>query len=131
MQESRVLRAEVFTLRIIWRRTLHAIWQRLTLLEMGRASSRKTVAGWTLEYVTLTQSIEKPMEFGPVPPSAGGLLAIDALATGGFERCLGGGVLVVGGNSGVADQHCINVSPIEPVMQYLFATQEAPQTGNR
>ena len=37
-------------------------------------------------------------------------------------------VLVVGGNSGVADQHCTNVSPIEPVMQYLFATQESQET---
>ena len=79
------------------------------------------------EYVTLTQLIEKPMEFGPVPASAGGLLAINTLATSGLERSyLGGGVLIVGGDSGVADLHCTNVSPIEPLMQYLFATQESP-----
>ena len=80
------------------------------------------------KYVALTQLIEKPMEFGPVPASAGGLLPIDAFATGGLERRhLGGGVLIVGGDSGVADLHCTKVSPIESVTQYLFATREAPQ----
>src|ERR1022692_4513396 len=54
----------------------------------------------------------------------------DAFATSGLQRChLGGGVLIVGGDSGVADLHCTNVSPIEPLMQYLFATQESPQTS--
>jgi len=45
-----------------------------------------------------------------------------------FERRrLDGGVLIVGGDSGVADLHCTKVSPIESVTQYLFATREAPQ----
>ena len=80
------------------------------------------------EHITLAKLIEQPMEFGPVPASAGGLLPIDALAPSGLERRhLGGGVLIVGGDSGVADLHCTNVSPIESVTQYLFATQEAPQ----
>ena len=39
--------------------------------------------------------------------------------------------VIVGGDPGVADLHCINISPIDPVMQYLFATLESPQTGNR
>jgi len=48
--------------------------------------------------------IEKPVEFGPVPAAAGGFLPIDTLATGTLERRdLGGGVLIVGGDSGVAD----------------------------
>lgn len=33
---------------------------------------------------------------------------------------LGGGVLFVGGDAGVANQHCINVSPILLITQYLF-----------
>jgi hypothetical protein len=47
------------------------------------------------------------MKFGPVPASIGSLLTIDALATSGLERRhLGDGVLVVGGDSGIADLHC-------------------------
>ena len=69
------------------------------------------------------------MEFGPSPASAGGLLPIDALATSGVERRhLGGGVVIVGGDSGVADLLCTNLSPIEPLMQYLFATREPQET---
>src|SRR5438034_8408571 len=68
------------------------------------------------------------MKFGSVPASAGGLLTIHPLAPGSFERRhLGGGVLVVGGHSGVANQHCTKVSRIELLMQYLFATRESQQ----
>src|ERR1017187_3263267 len=80
----------------------------------------------THQHIALAHLIEKPMKFRPVPASAGSLLPIDAFTTSGFERrYLGGGDLVVGGDSGVADQHCTNVSPIELVMQYLFATPKA------
>jgi len=40
---------------------------------------------------------------------------------------LDGGVLIVGGDSGVADLYRSNVSPMETVTLYLFATQEAQQ----
>jgi hypothetical protein len=39
---------------------------------------------------------------------------------------LDSGVLIVSRDSGVAYLHCSNVSPIESVTQYLFATKEAP-----
>lgn len=82
----------------------------------------------TTEHVAFAELIENPVEFGPVPASSGGLLTIDALAPSGFERShLGSGVLFVGGDSGVADQNCTNVSPIELVMHYLFATQETSE----
>lgn len=56
--------------------------------------------------------IQKPVKFWPVPSSSGGLLLIDTLATGGLQsRDLDGGVLIFGGDSGVADLHCSNVSP--------------------
>jgi len=66
------------------------------------------------QYVVFSELIEKPVEFGPVPASTRGLLAKDASAAGSFQRHpLRRGVLVVGGDSSVADQHCTNVSPIE------------------
>ena len=65
------------------------------------------------------------MEFGPVQTSAGSLFTIDALAASGLERRYwGGGVLIVGGDPGLADLHCSNVSPFNTLMQYLFATRE-------
>src|ERR1035441_2165856 len=79
------------------------------------------------EYVTLTQLIEKLMEFGPVPASAGGLFPIDAFATSGLERRhLGGGVLIVGGDSGVADLHCTNVSPNRTTNAMPFCNARIP-----
>src|ERR1039457_2010644 len=69
------------------------------------------------------------MKFWPLPSSSGSLLFVDALATGGLQsRHLDGGVLIVGGDSGVADLHCSNVSPFNMIMQYLFATREPQQT---
>src|ERR1017187_4402324 len=69
------------------------------------------------------------MKFWPLPSSSGSLLFVDALATGGLQsRHLDGGVLIVGGDSGVADLHCSNVSPFNMIMQYLFATRKAQQT---
>ena len=78
------------------------------------------------QHITLAELVQKPVKFWPVPASAGGLFPIDAFAPGGLEsRHLDGGVLIVGGDSGVADLHCSNVSPIESVTQYLFATHKA------
>ena len=34
--------------------------------------------------------------------------------------------VLVGRDSGVADQHCTTVSPLNLVMQYLYATHQAP-----
>src|ERR1017187_298257 len=70
------------------------------------------------------------MKFWPLPSSSGSLLFVDALATGGLQsRHLDGGVLIVGGDSGVADLHCSNVSPFNMILQYLFATREPQQAG--
>ena len=45
---------------------------------------------------------------------------------------LGGHVLVVGGDSGIADLRCSNVSPPELVTQYRFATPKASnENGSR
>jgi hypothetical protein len=41
---------------------------------------------------------------------------------------LNGGVLIVSGDSGIADLHCSNVLPLETVTQYLFATHEGQQS---
>jgi len=77
------------------------------------------------EDITLAEMIQQPVKFGPVPASAGGLFTIDARATGGLERRrLGRGVLLDGGDTGVANQHCINVSPIPLITQYLYATHK-------
>ena len=80
------------------------------------------------EHITLAQLVEQPVKFWPIPTSTGRLLPVDPLTSSGLERRhLDGGVLIVGGDSGVADLQCSNVSPIELVTQYLFATQEAQQ----
>lgn len=65
------------------------------------------------------------MKFGSVSASAGGLLTIRALAPGSFEcRHLGGGVLVVGGHSGVANQHCIKAPRIELLIPFCNARMQ-------
>lgn len=65
------------------------------------------------------------MKFGSVSASAGGLLTIHALAPGSFEcRHLGGGVLVVGGHSGVANQHCIKAPRIELLIPFCNARMQ-------
>jgi hypothetical protein len=62
-------------------------------------------------------------------PSARGLLAIDTLALGRFQRShLRRGVLFVGGDASVADQHCANLSPMILVTQPLFATHNVGKT---
>jgi hypothetical protein len=40
---------------------------------------------------------------------------------------LDGGVLIVGGDSGLADLHCSNMLPIGTATQYLLATHEGQQ----
>ena len=62
------------------------------------------------DHITGAKLIEEPEELGPVPTSAGSLLAVDALAARRFERGdLSRRVLIVGGNAGLTDQHCIKV----------------------
>ena len=74
--------------------------------------------------------MEEPEELGPLPTSAGSLLAEDALAPSRFERGhLSSGVLMVGGNAGVTDQHCIMVLQNQCVLQYRFATSKPLKTG--
>ena len=54
------------------------------------------------DHVTGPKLMEEPEELGPVPTSAGSLLAKDAFAPSRFERRhLSSGVLMVGGNAGV------------------------------
>ncbi len=75
------------------------------------------------EHIALAELIQKPMKFGPVPAPARRFLAIDPLASRRLERGhLRGGFLFAGGDPGVADQHCTNVSPMVSIKQYLFAT---------
>ena len=65
------------------------------------------------DHVTATKLIEEPEELGPLPTSTGSLLAKDAFAPSRFQRRhLSSGVLIVRGNAGVTDQHCIKVSLI-------------------
>ena len=71
----------------------------------------------------------EPEELGPVPPSAGRLLAKDAIAPSrGQRRHLRRGVLLVGGHASVPDQHCKTVLPITLIQQYRFATPNPLQT---
>ena len=80
------------------------------------------------KHITLAKLVEQPLKLGTIPTSTRRLLPIDPLAPSSLERGhLDGRVLIVGRDSGLADLHCSNVSPIELVMQYRFATQEAPQ----
>ena len=79
--------------------------------------------------VTAAELMEEPEELGPLPTSSGSLLAEDALAARRFERRhLSRRVLIVGGNAGVTDQHCIKVSLITLVLQYRFATPKSLKT---
>ena len=81
------------------------------------------------EHVTGPQLIEETLELGPVPTAARDLLAKEALASGSFEhQGLSGSVLVVFGDSGITEQHCIKVSPIESLMQYFSATPNPLKT---
>jgi hypothetical protein len=92
------------------------------------AALLRRLSRWVKANVSVTILAEAD-GFGPVPASAGGLLPIDALATSGLERRnLGGGVLIVGGDSGLTDLHRSNVSPFKLIMQYLFATPESQET---
>ena len=73
--------------------------------------------------------IEEPEELGTLPTSTGSLLAEDALAARRFERRhLSRRVLIVGGNAGVTDQHCIRVLQNQCVLQYRFATSKPLKT---
>ena len=66
---------------------------------------------------------------GPVSTSAGSLLAKDAFAPSRLQRRhLSSGVLIVRGNAGVTDQHCIKVSLITLILQYRFATPKLLKT---
>ena len=79
--------------------------------------------------VTGAKLIEEPEELGPLPTSSGSLLAEDALAPRRLQRRhLSRRVLIVGGNAGVTDQHCIKVSLITLVLQYRFATPKPLKT---
>ena len=79
--------------------------------------------------VTGAKLIEEPEKLGPLPTSAGSLLAEDALAARRFERRhLSRGVLIVCGNAGVTDQHCIMVLQNQSVLQYRFATPKPLKT---
>ena len=79
--------------------------------------------------VTGTKLMEEPEELGPLPTSSGSLLGEDALAARRFERRhLSRRVLIVGGNAGVTDQHCIKVSLMTLVLQYRFATPKLLKT---
>ena len=81
------------------------------------------------DHITSAKLMEEPEELGPVLMSAGSLLAKDALAPSRFERRhLSSGVLIVRGNAGVTDQHCIKVSLITSVLQYRFATPKPLKT---
>jgi hypothetical protein len=59
------------------------------------------------------------VELGPIPAAAGGLLAEDEFTAGGLERCdLGSGVLLAGGDAGVADERdCLKVLRRVLIMQ--------------
>ena len=81
------------------------------------------------DHITGAKLIEEPEELGPLPTSAGSLLAEDTLAARRFERRhLSCRVLIVCGNAGVTDQHCIKVSLIILVLQYRFATPKPLKT---
>ena len=57
-------------------------------------------------HVSLTQVAQEILQFWPVPASAGGLLAVDFLAASGLERRdLRGGILILGRDACVADEH--------------------------
>jgi hypothetical protein len=64
----------------------------------------------------------------PSPPRR--FLAKDPLTTGGFE-CpdLRGAILVFGSDSGIADHHCANLSPIEWLVQYVYARLRTSKTA--
>ena len=81
------------------------------------------------DHITGAKLIEEPEELGPVPTSPGSLVAKDACAPSRLQRGhLSSGVLIVCGNAGVTDQHCIKVSLITLVLQYRFATPKPLKT---
>ena len=79
--------------------------------------------------VPRAQLIQQLVQLGPVPTSTGCHLAKDALTSGLFQRRhLSGGVLIIRGDASVTDQHCINISPIESIVQHCFATPKPLKT---
>ncbi len=63
-----------------------------------------------------------------MPAAARCLLAIDTLAFRRFQRGhLRHGILFVGGDTRVPDQHCANVSPMISIKQHFFATRQGLQ----
>ena len=69
------------------------------------------------------------MESGTVRTSSGSLFAGDEFGTGRFQRRhLNSGVPIIRGEVRVTDHHCAKVSPIEPLLQYRFATPKPLQT---
>ena len=62
------------------------------------------------DHIPGAELLEQPEELWTFPAPPGSLLAEDEFATRRFERRhLSRRVLIVGGNAGVADQHCIKV----------------------
>ena len=92
-------------------------------------------AGETIEFpdhqhVFRAELIEETVELRTIPAAAGSFFRKDALAAGIFQSVdLGGSFLIAGGDAGVTEEHCTNVSRMDAVMQYLFATADEPEKG--
>jgi len=77
------------------------------------------------KHVALAELNQEPMQFRSVPAPARRFLAIDSLAPHRPKRShLHGGFLLARGDTGVAEQHCANVSPRVSIKQHLFATHQ-------
>jgi hypothetical protein len=80
------------------------------------------------KHVSFAHLVQKSLEFGAVAASAGSLLPIDAFAAGGLQSCyLCRRFLVILRNSGIADDYCINLSPLPNRTQYIFASRKTAQ----
>ena len=79
--------------------------------------------------IARAQTFQEPVEFGPVPPAAGGGFTKNERASRFFQRVgLRLGVLVLGRHARITDQHCINISPIDSILQYHCATPKSLKT---
>ena len=99
---------------------------RSIIVSTSRSERESRSSFHTTSTSPFAELIQEPLQFRPIPAAARGLLAKDTLAFRCFQRGhLRRGVLLVGGDASIADQHCANVSPLISIKQHFFATRQS------
>lgn len=85
------------------------------------------------QHVPLAQVVKQALQLGPIPAPPGSHLLKDSFTPGSLKRAnLEDGILVLGGNAGVADAHgCKILLPFGFTLQRVFATHKPLQSVGR